>query len=261
VDQRLSRDSSEYNVRAIERALQILNCFDDEHPARGITDIAQAVGLHKATVHRIVTTLTNYGYLERLLGGQEYQLGIQLAALGAGVAARMDLRRVALPFMQQLVRVCEESCDLGILEGGDVLVVEIVRSPHGHALASELWRRLPVHATASGKIFLASLPLAARTTLLSNPLPSFTGTTITDPELLNRELETTRMQGYAIDNEEFEVGVRGVAAPIRNQEGNVVASLGMPGPTGRITLERLPAIVDNLIQGAEAISRRLGWQA
>ena len=97
------KDPTDYNVRAVERALQIMECFDDEHPERGISDIAQAVGLHKATAHRIVTTLVNYGYLERVEDGQKYRLGLELPNLGYKVLRRMDLRREAVPFMKQLV--------------------------------------------------------------------------------------------------------------------------------------------------------------
>ena len=95
------KDPNDYNVRAVERALQIMECFDNEHPERGISEIAQAVDLHKATAHRIVTTLVNYGYLERADEGQKYRLGLELTNLGFKVIHRMDLRREALPHMKQ----------------------------------------------------------------------------------------------------------------------------------------------------------------
>ncbi len=96
------KDPNEYNVRAVERALQILECFDDQHPERGISEIAQAVGLHKATAYRIVTTLVNYGYLEWIAEAQKYRLG--LTNFGFKVIRRMDLRHEALPYMKELVQ-------------------------------------------------------------------------------------------------------------------------------------------------------------
>ena len=94
------KNPSEYNVRAVERAIQILGCFDNQHPERGISEIAQVVGLHKATAYRIVTTLVNYGFLEWVESGQKYRLGIELASLGLKVIRRMDLRKEAQPFME-----------------------------------------------------------------------------------------------------------------------------------------------------------------
>lgn len=256
----MTRDSSEYNVRAIERALDILNCFDDAHPARGITEIALAVGLHKATTHRIVTTLANHGYLERLPESQEYRLGMQLADLGFRIIRRLDVRREALPIMTQVAQQCEETCDLSVLDRGEVLVIEVIRSRHGHTLATAVGQHLPLHATANGKLFLAYLPPARLDAILSQPLAAFTPNTVTLPDALRRQLTLIQQQGYGLDDEEFEVGVRAVAAPIRNSDGDVVAALGMPGPTGRITPERIPEIARQLREVAQAISHRMGWR-
>ena len=256
----MTRDASEYNVRAIERAFQILDSFDDAHPTRGISEIALAVGLHKATTHRIVTTLTNHGYLEHVPGTQEYRLGMQLADLGFRIIRRLDLRREALPFMAQVAQQCEETCDLSVYDRGEVLVVEVIRSRHGHTLATAVGQHLPIHATANGKLFLATLPLTESDALLSRPLIAYTKKTVTAPELLRTQLEVIRRQGYGFDDEEFEVGVRAAAAPIRDSDGKVVAVLGMPGPSGRIPLERLPEIADVLMETANLISRRIGWR-
>ena len=257
---RATRDPNEYNVRAIERALQILNCFDDDHPVRGVTEIAQAVGLHKATTHRIVTTLANHGYLERLPTGQEYRLGMQLAALGFTIIRRMDLRHEALPYMTQMVQRCEETCDLSVFDRGEILVVEVVRSRHGHTLATAVGQRLPIHATANGKLFLANLPPEQQEALLSRPLTAYTEKTMISTDELHKQIDLIRRQGYAVDDEEYEVGVRAVATPIRNSDDRVVAVLGMPGPTGRIPIDRIPELAAVLTEGANAISHRLGWR-
>ena len=102
------KDQSEYNVRAIERALQILDCFGDKNPERGVSEIAKAVNLHKATTHRIVTTLLNYGYLERADDDQRYCLGLKLAGLGFSVIRRMDLRREAIPYMTSFLAIISQ---------------------------------------------------------------------------------------------------------------------------------------------------------
>jgi DNA-binding IclR family transcriptional regulator len=252
------KDPLEYNVRAVKRALQILGCFDDEHPERGISDIAQVAGLHKATAHRIVTTLVNYGYLERAADGQKYRLGLELTSLGFKVIRRMDLRREALPYMKQLVQEWDETCDLSIFDQGNVFYIEVLRGNRALTIAADVGQRLPVHCTASGKLFLAHLPPSEVDAFLNEPLKSFTAKTITIPVELYRQLENIRNQGYAVDYEEFEVGICAVAAPIFNRQGAMIAAIGGPSPTSRMTPERITLIAEAYKVAARAISHRMG---
>jgi len=253
------KDPNEYNVRAVERALQIMGCFDDEHPERGISEIAQAVGLHKATAYRIVTTLVNYGYLEWVADGQKYRLGLELSNLGFKVIRRMDLRREALPYMKQYVREWDETCDLSIFDQGRVFYIEILRGNHALTIAAAVGQRLPAHCTASGKLFLAYLPEAELDAILSRPLNVYTDNTVTSPDELNKQFEIIRNQGYAVDYEEYEVGVCAVAAPIFNRGGNVIAAIGGPSPISRMTPERINEIAEAFKDAAKAISQRMGY--
>jgi IclR family acetate operon transcriptional repressor len=255
------KDPTDYNVRAVERALQIMECFDDEHPERGISDIAQAVGLHKATAHRIVTTLVNYGYLERVEDGQKYRLGLELPNLGYKVLRRMDLRNEAIPFMKQLVAEWDETCDLSIFDQGEVFYIEIVRGTRALTISAAVGQRLPVHATASGKLFLAYLPQERVDDILSRPLEAFTEKTVTSPEGLRNQLEEVRKQGYAVDYEEFEHGVCAVAAPIFNRSGNVIAAIGGPSPMSRMTPDRITQIAEAFKEAAKGVSHRMGYRS
>ena len=252
-------ETSGGNVRAVERALQILACFDDEHPERGITDIAQAVKLHKATTHRIVTTLMSFGYIERAEDGQRYRLGLRLADLGYQVVRRMDLRRESQPFMADLTRRLGETSDLCVYDRGQVLYLEVVQGNHALTIAAAVGRSLPVHATASGKVLLAHMPVPERDTTLSGTLTRYTPHTVTNPDALRRQLEEIRTQGYAVDDEELEAGIRAVSAPVRNREGAVIAAMSIAGPASRLTLERVPDTAKELAATASAVSRRLGW--
>lgn len=256
----MNRDPNEYNVRAIERALQILECFDDEHRSRGVSEIAEAVGLHKATTHRLITTLANHGYLERVPGGQQYRLGMQLATLGLSILRGMDLRREAEPYINAVVDRCEETCDMSVPDRGEALIIEVIRSRQALAMMTSVGQRLPLHATAGGKVFLAYLAEAEREAILARPLTRYTAKTITDPEVLRREARQFVEQGYTFDDGEFEVGVRAVAAPVRDATGQVIAVISMPGPVARITQERIPEIAREMMETAEAISRHLGWR-
>ena len=259
-ENRTSKDPTEYNVRAVERALQIMSCFDDEHPERGISDIAHAVSLHKATAHRIVTTLVNYGYLERVEDGQKYRLGLELPNLGYKVLRRMDLRREAVPFMKQLVAEWDETCDLSIFDQGEVFYIEIVRGTRALTISAAVGQRLPAYATASGKLFLAYIPEKQLNDILSRPLQAFTEKTVTSPEGIRKQLEEVRRQGYAVDYEEFERGVCAVAAPIFNRGGSMIAAIGGPSPMSRMTPERIAQIAEAFKEAAKDISYRMGYR-
>jgi DNA-binding IclR family transcriptional regulator len=254
------KDQNGYNVRAVERALQILESFSEENAERGVSEIAQLVDLHKATTFRIVTTLVNFGFLERTADGQKYRLGMRLASLGSNVIQRMDVRREALPYMQRLVDQWGESVDLSIFEQNDVFFVEAVQGNHALTFAAAVISRLPLHCTASGKVFLAYLPPDKLDRLLQQPLSAYTDKTITSPEKLREQLVEIRRLGYAIDDEELEVGVYAFSAPIRNQHKEVIAAMGMPIPVSRLNLSQLPAIAAALCDTTASVSYRLGYR-
>ena len=250
----MEKDPKTYNVRAVERAMQILLSFDGEHAERGVSEIAQATGLHKATAYRIIMTLLNGGFLERTPDGERFRLGLRVVELGLGALRDLDFRQAAFPYMQQLVERFQEICTLGVFDHGQVLHVEIVHSKHTLTIAARVGRHLPAHCTASGKVLLAFLPPAVVEPILNAPLAAYTERTITSPARLREELEVVRQRGYALDDEEFEAGIRAVAAPIQDIDGNVIAQMSMPGPTNRLTPERIPEIAQALMEAAEAIS-------
>lgn len=253
----MERDPESYNVRAVERAMEILSAFDSEHEARGVSEIAQATGLHKATTHRIMMTLLNGGFLERAGDGERFRLGLRVVELGLGALRRLDVRRAAFPYMEQLVERFQETCDLGIFDRGSVLYVEVVHSQHSLTIAARVGRRLPAYCTASGRVFLAFLPKEVVEPILNGPLMPCTARTITIMARLREELELTRQRGYAIDDEELEEGIRAVSAPVRDVEGNVIAALSIPGPVNRMPPERIPEIVEALLEATNAISRHV----
>ena len=253
------KDSTIYNVRVIERAMQILSCFDDNSPERGVSEIAELVGLHKATTHRIVVTLLNGGYLERAADGEKYRLGLRLAEMGLGVVRRLDFRREAIPHMRSLEERFGETCDLSVFSRGDVLYLEVVQSRHALRIAARPGQRLPAYCTASGKVFLAFLPPDELEAVLNKPLRRHTDSTLTSHEQLRSHLEGIRARGYGIDDGEFEVGVRAVAAPIRDSTGRVVAAIGIPGPAARMNAERVAEIAAALIEVADNVSAHMGW--
>jgi IclR family KDG regulon transcriptional repressor len=253
----MKKDPETYNVRAVERAMQILSSFDSEHAERGVSEIAEVTGLHKATTHRIIMTLLNCGFLERAADGERFRLGLRVVELGLGALRRLDVRRAAFPYMQQLVERFDETCDLCIFDRGRVLYVEVVHSQHSLTIAARIGIRLPAHCTASGRVFLAFLPPEVAESVLAAPLAACTEKTVTSPARLREELEATRQRGYGLDDEEFEDGIRAVSAPIRDIDGNVVAALSMPGPSNRLTPERIPEIAQALVEATNSVSSRV----
>jgi DNA-binding IclR family transcriptional regulator len=253
------KDPTDYNVRAVERALNILACFDNDHPELGISEIALIANLHKATAYRIVTTLVNHGYLEWIEEAQKYRLGKELASLGFKVIQRMDLRREALPFMKELVEVWGETCDLSVFDQGKVFYIEIIRGNHALTISAAIGQRLPAYCTASGKLFLSHLPEAELDSILEQPLSKKTENTVVNINDLKKQFEIVLKNGYAVDYEEFELGVCAIAAPIYNRQGKIVAAIGSPSPISRMTQERITDIAAAFKKAAFAISQRMGY--
>jgi IclR family KDG regulon transcriptional repressor len=250
----MEKDPKSYNVRAVERAVQILSSFDNEHAEQGVSEIAQTTGLHKATAHRIIMTLFNSGFLERTADGEKFRLGLRMVELGLGALRRLDVRRAAYPYMQKLVDDFQEICTLGVFDRGQVLYVEVVHSNHSLTIAARVGRHLPAHCTASGKVLLAFLPTEVVEPILNGPLAVYTEKTITSADQLREELKAVRQRGYALADEEFEVGIWAISAPIRDIDGLVIAALSIPFPTNRLRRERIPEIAHALLEAANAVS-------
>lgn len=250
----MDRDLKSYNVRAVERAMQILCSFQGQHATMGVSEVAQATGLHKATAHRILMTLVNTGFLERTSDGDRFRLGLRLMELGLGALRTLDFRRAAFPYMQQLVERFEESCTLSVWDRGQMLYVEVVYSEHDLTIGARVGRHLPVHCTASGKVLLALLPPKVTEPIICGPLTAYTEKTITSPDRLREELHLVRTQGYAIAYEEFEMGIGAISVPIHDITGKVMAAMSIAFPTSRLKVDRIPEIAQALLEAASAIS-------
>jgi DNA-binding IclR family transcriptional regulator len=250
----MERDPNSYNVRAVERAVEVLSSFDGDHAEQGISEIAQTTGLPKATAHRIIMTLYNTGFLERTADGEKFRLGLPLLGLGLAALRRLDVRRAAQPYMQKLVDQFHEICTLGVFDRGQVLYVEVVHSNHSLTIAARVGRHLPAHCTASGKVLLAFLPPEIAEPILSAPLPAYTEKTITSPDQLREELRIVRQRGYAIADEELEMGIWAISAPIRGFDRSVVAAVSIPFPIYRLERERIPEIAQALLEAVNAAS-------
>jgi IclR family KDG regulon transcriptional repressor len=248
-----------YRIQAIERAVSILNAFTVDDPELGVTELAERVGLHKSTVHRFMVNLDAAGLVERNQRNGRYRLGLHIFELGGLVMQQMNLWDEALPFLEGLVRDTGETGHLAVLDGGEAIYIERVEARRALRVPSAIGRGYPAHATNLGKVLLADLPRERVAEIVAEKgLAAYTPRTITDPLELDCELERIRQRGYAIDDEEYDEGLRCIGAGVRDHSGHVVSALGIGGPVTRITPARVDELANLVMTAANGLSRRLG---
>jgi DNA-binding IclR family transcriptional regulator len=251
--------SPRYRIQAIERAVSILNAFSMDDPELGVTELADRLGLHKSTVHRFMVNLDAAGLVERNARTGRYRLGLHVFELGALVMQQMNLWDEALPFLEGLVHDTGETGHLAVLDGGEAIYIERVEARRALRVPSAIGRGYPAHATNLGKVLLADLSRERVEAIIAERgLAAYTSHTITDPAEGEVELELIRRRGYAVDNEEYDEGLRCIGAPVRDHSGHVVAALGIGGPVTRITPERVEELGGLVMTAARGLSRRLG---
>ena len=251
--------SPRYRIQAIERAVSILNAFSMDDPELGVTELADRLGLHKSTVHRFMVNLDAAGLVERNARTGRYRLGLHVFELGALVMQQMNLWDEALPFLEGLVHDTGETGHLAVLDGGEAIYIERVEARRALRVPSAIGRGYPAHATNLGKVLLADLSRERVEAIIAERgLAAYTPQTITDPAELEADLELIRRRGYAVDNEEYDEGLRCIGAPVRDHSGHVVAALGIGGPVTRITPERVEELGGLVMTAARGLSRRLG---
>lgn len=256
---RAAGGDTRYRIQAIERAVAILNAFSLEEPELRVSELADRLDLHKSTVHRFLVNLETAGLIERNPRTGRYRLGLRIFELGGLVMQRMDLWDEALPFLEGLVRDTGETGHLAVLDGGEAIYVERVEARRPLRVPSAVGRGYPAHATNLGKVLLAHLDRGELQRIVSeHGLEGFTSNTITDADLLDTELAVIRERGYAVDNEEYDEGLRCIGAPVWDHTGRVVAAIGIGGPVTRVTPGRIADLSEVVMTAARGLSRRLG---
>ena len=246
-------------LSSVANSLRLIRAFSEDHYEIGISDLAKRLGLAKSTVHRLASTLLDQGMLEQNAGDGKYRLGLALFELGTLVRRKMDFTTEARPFLRTLLEKTGETVHLGILDHDSVLYVISLESKQALRMGSKVGTRVPVHATAVGKALLAFQPEEEIARIIARGLPASAPNTIADAKALQRELAGIRARNYALDDEESEVGLRSIAAPVRNDSGNVIAAISIAGPVHRLTRKTLLGWARELVEAAEAVSQRLGW--
>lgn len=253
------RESKSAPVGVVTKVLRILEALQASPTGLQLKDIALRTSLNKSTAYRFLAHLESEGYLFRDDAGA-YIVGPKLARLGSGVAYHATLRTVSRPVMQKLWVTTTETVNLGVLSGLDVLYLDVLESSHSFRLVSQIGSRRPLHCTALGKAMLAFVSDSERDSALASlRLEKFAPRTITSIPRLQRELKKVSQQGFAVDDEEAGAGSRCVGAPIFDQSGNVAAAVSISGPITRIDRGKLLQISKAVREGAQLISRNLGY--
>lgn len=244
-------------IQVIERMMKLLDALAEHPDPVPLKQLAQETGLHTSTAHRILASMAGSGFVERSDNGI-YRLGIRLLELGSLVKSRISLREVAMPFMQALHSQTDESVNLGIRDGDEIVYVERTSSGRSAVRVVHIvGARAPLHLTATGKLFLAHEPTAkVRDYAKRTGLPGLTPASITLLETLEKELDKVRRHQVAWDMDEIETGVRCIAAAIHDETGQIVAGLSLSTPSERFDPDRGSLIR----QTAEQISQALGYR-
>ena len=246
-------------IKSIDRTLQILELFSLEKPEWGVTEISKALNIYKSNVHNILTTLVEKGFVMKDSKTDKYKLGIKFFELGSVVIKNLNLRKIAHPYMEKLLKEFNETVHLGILVEGEILSIEQEES--GQSLSPRIFigKRAPLHCTGVGKAIMAYLSEEEIASIVKEKgLKKYTENTITNKEDLKKELEKIREQGYAVDNMEHEEGVRCVASPIRGYTGEVIASMSISGPAFRINENNISNIAKKVKECCDCISEEMG---
>ena len=247
-------------IQSLQRALGVLEVVANNHAPMGSTEISRKVGLHPSTTHHLLQTLTSRGYLAQDEQTREYYVGSKVFQVAALAWNEANLLKLAAPTLADVAQYSGETSHLSLITQNEITVIHKVEGKDPIRVSARVGYPSPAHCTANGKILLSSFPKdQLKEFLTENELRPFTPNSVTSIELLERELSRVRAQGYAVDNQEFKIGVRCIAAPLRNFTGQVIAAIGITGPAWRMTEDRMPDLAEYLTSVARRLSRGLGY--
>jgi IclR family acetate operon transcriptional repressor len=241
----MSAKSAPAGVLVLHKTIDVLDALRQAPEGLSLAGLSSQIAMPKPTVYRILVTLESRGYLERT-DKSSYRISRKLFEAPRSTSLERMLQ-AARPAMEHLAKVCNETLNLGVLDGGEVLVVETLESQQAVRMSSKIGNRRYVHSTALGKVLVADLPERELLRLVRGKgMPQFTVATIVTEERLLVELERVRTQGYALDNTENEPDGRCIAAPIFDGQRKVVAALSISGPLPRMTMARAKGLLKDL---------------
>lgn len=251
-------------VQTIERVSSILDILGESPHGITIRELSAKINLPKGTIHRLLSSLSYFGYVRQDPKTRNYFLGLKLVELGNLLLSQLDLRKEAEPLLRDLSERTKETVHMVFLDRNEIVYIEKVETDHnpsGLRMASRVGLRNPAHSCAVGKVLLSHLSNEELDQIIKEKgLPKRTENTITDPAQIMQHLKMVKTQGYAIDDEENEKGIRCIAAPIFNEVGKAVAAISISAPAFRVTKKFMQeSLKKEVMQTALKISQRLGF--
>ncbi|TSA52458.1 MAG: IclR family transcriptional regulator [Actinobacteria bacterium] len=252
-------ESTSQTIATVERATDVLLLFaKPNHPHLGVTDIADELSLSKAAVHRILASLRSRGFIELIEESRRYQLGASSLSLGIAYLARIDMRQIAVPELQQLSLASKETATLSIRTGNERIYVDQVLPAREIVMTVSIGVPYPLHAGSSSKAFLAFLKPDDQERYLATKMGQVTEKTITNSEQLRGELAEIKQRGFASSFGERQAGAASIASPIFDHTGAPAAVISLCGPADRFKNE-IDDCVPLILAATARISRRLGF--
>ncbi|AWB45585.1 IclR family transcriptional regulator [Paenibacillus sp. CAA11] len=248
-------------IQSVQRALDIINCFDSLHVQLSLTEISEKLNLNISTVYGLIHTLCAYSYMDKNPENGKYRLGLEFLIKANLVSQSLDLKEIGHAHLTELTKKYHETSHLYVYQHEQIFCVDKVESPNNYFIvSSRAGHKLPMHASASGKVFLAHMSEAELQQFLSSyRLTSLTDKTLTNEENLLRNLRQIREQGYGIEDEEIETGAYSIAAPVKDAGNRIVGTISVVGSLARIK-EQEEHILTDLLSAAASISNQFGYQ-
>ena len=245
-------------MQSVDRAVAILYLLAQRGVA-GVTEVAAELDVHKSTAFRLIGALESGGLIDQDGERGKYRLGLGILRLAAATAGQLELPTESRSICRRLAAELDEAVNIAILD--DTEAMNILQEYGTSSITGRNWigQRTPLHATATGKVLLAYADAVTRKKVLGAQLHRYTAHTVTKSSTLEAELTTVRRQGWAETSEELEIGLNGVAAPIHDATGKVIAAVGVSGPSHRLSPDTFRTVAARLLVGAREIGARLGY--
>ena len=247
-------------IASAAATLDVLEFIGQSGRAMTLTAVAEAIGRPKGTVHRMLATLVNTGFLSQDPGSSLYSLTLKLWRLGAPAVARLDVVKVARPWLERLVAETDETVHMSVLDvSGGIVYISKVESPRSIRVQTQIGQLSPAWCTATGRSILAFNPAAAER-VLASPLVARTPRTVTDPGRIRAMLADIARAGYSVTRAENHPEMGGIAAPVRDHAGTVIAAVGVGVPDFRMSSELVERCVPHVVAAAARISSEIGYR-
>jgi DNA-binding IclR family transcriptional regulator len=248
-------------VQSVERSLDLLELLVNAAGDMGVRELSEATELPVGTVHRLLAVLQARGYVRQDPASRRYTVGFSAMDLASKIASRGGLRLRAQPLLRRLADDLGETALLAVYDDRAAVVIASESPARAVRFLAEGGSRLPLHATAAGKVVLTYITTEKREALVRQlELVPHTPATVVDPDRVLGGWRAIRTQGYALDDGEYEEGVRSIASPVRDFTTHPIAAIGIAGPTSRLPDERLPHTIESVKAAAAALSEALGYE-